>query len=215
MRCNSHVRLTIAAAVLLAALGATAVAQTNDPATMPNQNQRPNGGHNVVVPSLADMGSGTGEGNVGVFPTLTDKEFANLTAVRAMMEIELGSNAADKGSTPEVKALGQRMAKDYLEWSTGIRKASARLGIALPDGLDAKHKAEVSRILALSGRAFDHAYLIEMVRLQNEAITVTQHEASSAGISGFRHWSGVTVPIMQDQLELAKHTLAGTTESKK
>ena len=54
-----------------------------------------------------------------------------------------------------------------------------------------------------------------MVRLQNEAITVTQHEASSAGITGFRHWSGVTVPIMQDQLELAKHMLAGTTESKK
>jgi predicted outer membrane protein len=96
-------------------------------------------------------------------------------------------------------------------------KAAAKLGITLPRELGPKEKLEVDRITALSGPEFDRAYLKEVVRLQTKALTMSHHEASNAAVSGFRHWAGVVIPTLQEQVELAQKTLdaGGTVISKK
>ena len=161
------------------------------------------------------MGFGTDQGNVGPFVTPADKQFATMTATRAMIELQLSQAAFEKGSTDGVRQLGRRMVADYSTWSENISRASMRLKIVVPTELDAKHKAQVDSILALSGAAFDAAYLKEMVHLQNKALTITHYEADKAGVTGFRNWAGIMIPTIQEELKLAKQEQNGALVSKK
>jgi putative membrane protein len=167
-------------------------------------------GNQPPEPSLIDMGFGTDEGNVGPFVTNTDKQYAQSMSVRGMMEIRLGQAALEKSGRDDVKSVAHRMITDYLGWDAGMEKAAAKLGIAMPSEMDAKDKAEVDRISALSGPEFDRAYLKEVIRLQTKALTMSHHEASNAAVSGFRHWAGIVIPNLQEQVHEAQKALDGT-----
>jgi putative membrane protein len=210
-----------AAVVVFAAAGASCFAQqtgSTDPYNPQNQrtlnnNSMPTnppvnsafpGAPNNVEPSILDMGTGTDQGNIGPFVTPADRQFATMTAARALMEIRLSQAAADKASSDGVRQLARRMVDDYTKWTNGITRASVHLGIKIPTELDAKHQAEADSILALSGPAFDEAYLRMMVHLQNKALTITHYEADHAGVTGFRTWAGIMIPTIQEELKLAK-----------
>jgi putative membrane protein len=195
---------------LFVAVGCASAQSTttaNDPY---NPNNRRMAQGNQADPNLIDMGFGTDQGNVGPFMTNTDKQYAQSMAVRGMMEIRLGQAALEKSSRGDVKSLAHRMITEYLSWDAGMEKAAAKLGIAMPSDMDAKDKAEVDRISALSGPEFDRAYLKEVIKLQTKALTMSHHEASEAAVSGFRHWAGIVIPTLQDQVHQAQKALDGS-----
>jgi predicted outer membrane protein len=198
----------MAAAVLA---GTCAHAQTSDPYN-PQTKRNPTP---TIEPSLADMGFGTDQGNIGPFVTNTDKQYAQAMAARGIMEIRLGQAALDKTQREDVRAVAHRMISDYLLWDAGMEKAAAKLGIPMPKDIDGKDKAEVEHVLSLSGPAFDQAYLKEVIRLQEKALTMSHHEASDAAVSGFRHWAGVVIPQLQDQVHEAQKTLAANAMASK
>jgi putative membrane protein len=177
---------------------------TNDPY---NPNNRRMSQGNQTDPNLIDMGFGTDQGNMGPFVTNTDKQYAQSMAVRGMMEIRLGQAALEKSGREDVKILAHRMITEYLSWDAGMEKAAAKLAITMPSEMDAKEKAEVDRISALSGPEFDRAYLKEVIKLQTKALTMSHHEASEAAVSGFRHWAGIVIPTLQDQVHQAQKAL--------
>jgi putative membrane protein len=194
---------TLIAAAILPVLSIGA--QTTDPY---NPQTRRNPAMTAVIdPSLADMGSGTDQGNIGPFVTMTDKQYAQGIAARGMLEIRLGQVALDKTKREDVKAVAQHMIKDYLSWNDGITKAARKLSIALPTELDGRQKGTLERISALSGDAFDQAYLKEVIHLQQKALTMSHLEANEASVTGFRHWAGITIPNIQDQIEMAQRAL--------
>jgi putative membrane protein len=212
MRYTQNTHLLVAVAAILTVSGACA--QMNyDPYNPQTRRDPPattgSGNPSNIQPSLIDMGFGTDQGNIGPFVTATDKEFAQITARRALMEMQLGHAALEKSDRSDVKAVAQRMIDDYSKWGEGMHKAAAYLKIELAAKLDAKHEAVVDRICALSGSAFDKAYLSEVIHLQHKALTVTQYEAENAGSTGFRHWAGVMVPKIQDEVHLARQSFSG------
>jgi predicted outer membrane protein len=205
MKPSRNVGLFLAVAVLSVS---GAYAQTpNDPYNPQTKRMA----DKTIEPTLADMGFGSDEGNIGPFVTITDKQYAQAMALRGIMEIRLGQAALEKTDRPDVKVVAHRMIADYLNWDAGMDKAAAKLSIPLPKDVDGKEKMEVDRILALSGPEFDQAYLKEVIRLQQKALSMSHHEASNAAVSGFRHWAGVVIPQLQDQVRLAQTTLAANT----
>lgn len=181
-----------------------------------NPQTRRNAALNATVEAtLADMGSGTDEGNIGPFVTMTDKQYAQAMASRGMMEIRLGQVAMDNSKREDVKAVAQRMIKDYLSWDDGMTKAARKLNITLPTELDSKQKATLDHIASLKGEAFDKAYLTEVIHIQQKALSMSHHEADEAGITGFRHWAGISVAAIQDQIEMAQKALGPKTTSHK
>jgi len=170
----------------------------------------PSGNPANITPYLMDMGFGTDQGNIGPFVTSSDKQFAQTTAMRALIQLKLAEAALQKSERADVKGVAQRMTDDYTRWGEGIRKASAYLNIKIPTEIDARHQSDVDRILALSGHEFDEAYLKEVSRLQHKALTITQYEAENAGVTGFRHWAGVMVPALQSEIRAAHDAMGGT-----
>jgi putative membrane protein len=171
----------------------------------------PSGNPANITPTLMDMGFGTDQGNIGPFVTSSDKQFAQATAMRALIQLKLAEAALQKSDRADVKGVAQRMTDDYTRWGDGVRKASAYLDIRIPSEMDARHQSDVDRILALSGPEFDEAYLKEVSKLQHKALTITQYEAENAGVTGFRHWAGVMIPSLQAEIRAAHDALAGTT----
>jgi len=194
--------------LLIAASAATAQTQQQNSAD-PNNPANQNGG----VPTLLNHGAGFDELNQGPFPTVTDKQFAQLTMYRAMLEIQLGQMAIERGTAPGVKALGHRMVADYSKWKTGLERAAGRFEIKVPSDLDAKRKATVDRLAGLTGREFDQAYVKEMMDLQNRALTITQHEAANAGFARFRNWAGLMMPTLEEHMKMTKQALQPVEEA--
>jgi putative membrane protein len=210
MRSPQKFPILVATAILtVVCASAQTAGQTPDPYNP--QTQRNPTVNAKIDPNLLDLGTGTDQGNIGPFITNTDKEYARAMAVRGIMEIRLGQTALEKTEREDVKAVAQRMIRDYLNWNDGMSKAAARLHIELPADLDAKQKAEVDRVAALSGAAFDQAYLKEVIRLQQKALTMSHLEANPAesSVSGFRHYAGIVVPVLQDQIRNAQRALEG------
>lgn len=195
---------------------ACANAQTSDPYNPQTRRNPALNGSMDTPPSLATMGTGTDEGNIGPFVTMTDKQYAQAMAARGIMEIRLGQMALDKAQREEVKAVARRMIKDYLVWNDGMTKAGAKLKIDLPTDIDTRQKVAFDKIAALSGPAFDQAYLKEVIHLQTKALTMSHHEADEGSVSGFRHWAGIVVSNLQDEIEMARRALeAQSTVSSK
>ena len=182
-------------------------AQTQSDPYNPQTRRTPPVGNAASPPSLEDLGFGSDQGNIGPFVTMTDKQYAQAMAARGIMEIQLGQAALEKSSRTEVKIVARRMIDDYLKWNDGMSKAAAKLAIPLPSTLNSAQKADVDRVCALSGDAFDRAYLKRVIHLQQRALTMSHHEASNAAVSGFRHWAGVVVPTLQDQISSAQTAL--------
>jgi predicted outer membrane protein len=169
----------------------------------------PSGNPANVTPSLMDMGFGTDQANIGPFVTSSDKQFAQATTIRALVQLRLAEAAARKSDRADVRAVAQRMTDDYTRWGDGMRRVSAYLNIKVPSEIDARRQGDVDRILALSGAEFDQAYLKEVLKLQRKALTITQYEAENAGVTGFRHWAGVMVPALQTEIRAAHEALSG------
>jgi putative membrane protein len=202
--------ISISAAMIIAAH-----AQAQTPPDPYNPQTQHTGMQPAIEPSLADMGFGTDQGNIGPFITNTDKQYAQSMAARGIMEIRLGQAALDKTQREDVRQVAHRMISDYLNWNEGMSKAAKKLAIPLPADLDAKQKAEVDKICSLSGAAFDQAYLKKVINLQTRALTMSHHEAGDdAGVSGFRHWAGIVIPNLQDEVHLAQTALQASVAGK-
>ncbi len=74
-------------------------------------------------------------------------------------QIELGSLAKDKGTTPAIRMFAQRMIRDHTDASIQLAMSARRNGIALPMQTNAEQQATYERLQLLSGTDFDDAVL--------------------------------------------------------
>src|SRR4051812_9684826 len=93
-----------------------------------------------------------------------DKTFATEAAHGGLAEVQLGQLALQKASSPQVKGFAQRMVTDHTQANQDLMQLAKSENLTLPTQLDPKHKSEMERLSALSGNAFDAAYMQQMVQ---------------------------------------------------
>jgi len=108
-----------------------------------------------------------------------DKAFVMKAAQGGMTEVELGQLAASQGASQEVKDFGSKMVTDHGAANAELKTLAASKSITLPDKLDAQHAAMVDKMKALSGAAFDKAYVKAMVAAHKKDDALFSKEASS------------------------------------
>jgi putative membrane protein len=92
-----------------------------------------------------------------------DQMFASDAAIAGMAEVELGTMAAQQGSSAKVKSFGMTMVTDHAKAGNELKSIAAAKGITLPTMLDPMHQATRDKLAKLSGTAFDRAYMDAMV----------------------------------------------------
>ncbi len=146
-----------------------------------------------------------------------DKTFVMNAAIGGMAEVEMGKLAVQKASDDRVKQFGQKMIKDHSKANEDLKGVASAQKIDIPVSLDSKHQATIDRLNKLSGSAFDHAYVREMVRDHNEDVKEFQKEAQNGQDSAVRAFASRTLPTLQEHqrmiLDISKGMGKGTTTS--
>ncbi|HWZ84577.1 MAG TPA: DUF4142 domain-containing protein [Thermoanaerobaculia bacterium] len=170
----------------------------------------------VAAPALAQMGGPPAPPAGGTLsvqkPTLTP--FAKEAAIGGMSEVELGRLAADKATDPMVKAFGQHMVDDHTKINDDLKAIAAQAGVQLPDSVGSKQKKVFDKLSALSGAAFDKAYIDDMVSDHKDDVSAFEKAARFSGDSPFKKFAADELPTLKDHLKMAQEAQAGLKAAK-
>ena len=147
-----------------------------------------------------------------------DKTFVMNAGLGGMAEVEMGKLAVQKASDDRVKQFGQKMIDDHSQANEDLKAMASAEKIDIPVSLDSKHQATIDRLNKLSGTAFDHAYVREMVRDHNEEVKEFQKEAQNGQDSAVRAFASKTLPTLQEHqrmiLDISKTKSTSADRSK-
>jgi putative membrane protein len=91
-----------------------------------------------------------------------DRSFIAMVSQGGMFEVKAGQLAADQGSTQDIKDQGTTEAHDHQLVGDKLKSIASDAGATFPDTLNPKFQKELDDLKALSGTAFDAAYLRDM-----------------------------------------------------
>jgi putative membrane protein len=131
-----------------------------------------------------------------------DMKFAMTAAMGGMEEVEMGRLAAEKGASDEVRQFGQRMVDDHTKANQELMQVASSKGMTLPATLDPKHQADMQRISALSGDAFDKAYVKMMVKDHKKDVGEFQKESMRGADPELKGFATRTLPTLQEHLQM-------------
>jgi len=180
----SGAALMLAAACIAVAMAA---AEIRTGAQNSNSTQNSNG----------DMHAGHNMGSMSA-----DMKFAMMAAMGGMEEVEMGKLAAEKGASDEVRQFGQRMVDDHTRANQELMQIASSKGMTLPAALDPKHQADMQKMSALSGEAFDKAYVKMMVKDHKKDVAEFQKESTRGADPELKGFATSTLPTLQEHLQM-------------
>jgi putative membrane protein len=155
--------------------------------------------------SMTDTSSTTSTTGTSV-STLSadDKDFATKAAQGNMAEVNGGTMASTKGTSPDVKNFGNRMVNDHGKALDELKQLAQTKGITLPADVNADQKAEADKLSKLSGKDFDKEYTDAMVKDHEEDVAEFDKASKNAQDPDLKAWAAKVLPIIQDHLKMAK-----------
>jgi putative membrane protein len=134
--------------------------------------------------------------------TPNEKTFFMNAANGGMTEVELGKLAAEKGASQEVKDFGTQMVKDHTAANDDLKEVAGKMNVTVPKEVDAKHQAMIAKMSALSGAAFDTAYVKGMVKAHKQDIALFESADKEVKNEDLKKFIEKTVPVMKGHLEM-------------
>jgi|SRR6185369_2519019 len=133
-----------------------------------------------------------------------DRKFLTDAAAGGMYEVEAGKLAAEKGTDPDVKALGQKMVDDHGKANDKIKQIAGDKGVKLPTELGTLDKHAIAKLQKTNGTDFDRLYVSEMVKDHKKDINDFQHVSKAAKDNDVKTFASDTLPTLQDHLKMAE-----------
>jgi putative membrane protein len=131
----------------------------------------------------------------------TDQDFILAAAQGGMTEVKLGNLAAQNGTRADVKEFGQMMVNDHSAINGDLKALAAQKGVTLPENLDAKHQEMVDKLTALSGSAFDNAYVADMIKGHKMDAKAFKVEAAATQDADIKSFVDKSLPVVQMHLQ--------------
>jgi putative membrane protein len=117
-------------------------------------------------------------------------------------EVEMGKLAQQNGQNPDVKKFGQMLSDDHSAANQKAIDAAKSLGVAPPDGPNAKQKAEYEKMSKMTGARFDRDFAKHMVADHKKDIAEYKKEAKQSDAGG--QYAKDEIDVLQKHLDAAK-----------
>jgi putative membrane protein len=121
-----------------------------------------------------------------------------------LAEVELGQLAEQKASSPEVKQFAERMVKDHTKNDDQLKQVAKQEGVTLPDNLSPKDEETKGRLEKFSGKEFDHAYMLDMVRNHTTDVAKFKDESKENISPAVKNYIDQTLPTLESHLKEAR-----------
>ncbi len=129
-----------------------------------------------------------------------DKAFVAMVSQGGMYEVELGKVAEQMGSTQDIKDQGNTEAHDHMLVGDKLKSIATANGLDFPDKLNAEFQARLDKIKALSGAAFDAAYIADMKKIHNADGAAFAKEAKVGSNPDLKAFAAETHRIVERHL---------------
>lgn len=130
---------------------------------------------------------------------LTDNTFVKKATLANRAEIELSQLALKKSETPAIRDFAQRMVREHTSNNEILKDIAESMHIEVPGELDEAHQKILDHMQMLAGSKFDEAYLEQMRRDHEVAVTVFSAAAGDKSLDqeliGFARR---TLPVLRD-----------------
>ncbi len=134
----------------------------------------------------------------------SDEHFVKDAAGANVAEVELGRLATQKASGDDVKKFGQRMVDEHSKANDELKTLVQGKNIALPNTMDAAHKAVHDRLAKLSGVAFDRSYVREMVAGHRKVAAEFRAESMNGKDADVKAFASKMLPTIEEHLKEAE-----------
>jgi putative membrane protein len=188
---------TLAAAAVFCC--ATAFAQQGGamPQSAP-QNSAPNSTPNSSVNNMDQMQ------NANSGASMADRIFLKNALQGSMAEVQTAQLALSKTSNDQVKQFAQTMIDDHTKLIEQTKPVAMQNGVNIPSGPSKKDQAEMAKLQALSGDAFDKAYMKDMVKDHKADNNDFKSEAESGQSQQVKDLAAKGDPIIESHLKMAE-----------
>lgn len=131
-------------------------------------------------------------------------DFLKGASQNELLFVRLGSEAADRGVTPEVKAFGKRVSDAQFKAQTELRELAALKGISVEPTLDERHGKAADDFIKLSSTKLDREYTSEMIDMHEDCIRSFEKMSTSAKDTEVREWATAKLPTLRAHLAEAR-----------
>jgi putative membrane protein len=135
-----------------------------------------------------------------------DRRFIRKAARGAYFEIAAGQLAATKAVTPEVQALGTRLAADHTTGLASIAALAETHDVLLPETMSNDQQDELADVSSLDGLDFDVAFTELAKHDHREDIADFRREARKGRNAEIRAFAKAAIPVLKEHLAAAKAT---------
>lgn len=150
----------------------------------------------------------------------TDTSFLMRAAESGLYETAAGKLAASRGHHEQVRAFGEKLARDHAATNGRLAVLARDHGVMLPGVIPAKEEIVLERLRKLSGTEFDRQFIQTVgIDAHREAIALFQKAVSSVQAEPVRAFAKEALPELQahlaqgERLALLTSKLAGGQSS--
>jgi len=125
-----------------------------------------------------------------------DQAFVAMVSQGGLFEVKAGALAATQGNTQDIRDQGSTEAHDHQLVGDKLKSICSAAGIPIADQLNDQFQKRLDDLKALSGSAFDAAYLREMDDIHKKDGAAFRVEAKQGGNPALRAFAAETHRIV-------------------
>jgi putative membrane protein len=133
-----------------------------------------------------------------------DRKFMQEVAADNMLEVQMAQLADRKADNSAVKQFAGRIASDHERMQNDWVSMASGGGYSLKAGIGKNHRAKLTKLQKLSGRAFDRAYITTVVQDHRDYINYFEKEGKAARSSQVRQLVDRDVATLRTHFTQAK-----------
>ena len=133
-----------------------------------------------------------------------DAEFAVEAADAGLLEVQLGTMALTKASSPEVKQFAQKMVDDHTNANNELKALAQQKNITLPTTMGNEHQRKYDNFNDKTGEDFDKEYIDQMVKDHKEVIDEFEDQAEEGNDPELKSWASSKLTALRHHLTEAE-----------
>jgi putative membrane protein len=133
------------------------------------------------------------------------KDFFETAGSAGLFEIEAGKLAQAMGTSPEVKAFGEKMVTDHEKAAAELEKVADEKGAKLPAAMLKRHQKMLDDLKdEKPGKEFDNTFRRYMIASHKEAVSLFDESAKKSADKDVKAFAAKTLPILQHHGSMAE-----------
>ncbi len=137
-------------------------------------------------------------------PSPMDRMFVSKAMQGSMAEVQLAQLTLQKSSNDQVKQFAQRMIDDHTKLNEQMKPVAEQVGVKAPDQISKNDRKTIAKLQALSGSAYDQAYIKDMVKDHKQDLSQFQTEASSGQDQTVKDAANQGSKVIAQHLQMAQ-----------